>query len=629
MKHRLIILAAVAAGIFGAAISSHAHDCGCYAETRAEGISLCERGFHQKAIEYFEAAKKCSDAPHRNDIDKLIAQCISHMADFRITKLELGNTDQFLEPVCAFELPLYQDNLLYLTPRITYNAARAESLLLGIKIFEPDGLLSGGDENEYSYTTEVQLEPGTDSVLQLSGWGKDTPGSYDPGKYSIEIWCRGKLLVSRDFKVLAGRDPDESHYAIAGEAGEDTPEALLTVKGETETTVEFGTVGAIVHLDVENRTGVDYEVILLPEFCNVTNVTPTGFDLVCDPNKSPAARADWFWVHSEESYVTVNVKQATYAKANYLKVDGTDAGSSCNFDWGGGKTIFYVQTDGPDYDFWGIPGFCHVEKKTPDSFFIVCDENPMFDERSDYFYVQVADLKVQITVTQAGNPNGDRYEDYGDVDQSDFEETYMGSENIVSDPERWLAVIKHIMDNPSSSYNDDSMYKGLKNSEGARSGYGIYYWPVNTYYFGEWEHGERNGMGIYIIGDYSYDFANCPGAKIYVGHWENNLANGIGSCYDEEGNLLYDGVFTNGVPGDDYPNGDEYTGYKFQIFHIEGDSSRWYIGETHFKDRAGWGILMWDDFDCCFGKWIDDNRTNQLFMTRDGSVIEMRDYSVN
>lgn len=631
MRHRLILIAAVAAGLFGAAISSYARDCGCYAETRAEGISLCERGFHQKAIEYFEAAKKCSDAPSRNDIDKLIAQCVAHMTDFRITKLELGNTDQFLEPICAFELPLYQDNLLFLTPRITYNAAKAETILLGVKIYEPDGLLSGGDENEYSYTSEVQLEPGTDQVYQLIGWGKDTPGSYDPGDYRIEIWSRGKLLVSRDFKVLAGRDPDESHYAIAGEAGDDDENAtaLLLVKGEIEPTVEFGKLGAIVHLEVENNTGVAYDTALLPDFCSVENVTPTGFDLVCQPNKSPAARADWFWVFADESYVTVNVKQATYATANYLKVDGSEESASCEFDWKGGKLVFFVQTDGPDYTFWGLPGFCQVDKKTDDSFFLVCEENPMKDERSDYFYVQVADLQVQINVRQAGNPDGESYEDYGDEDQSDFVDTYMGSENIISDPERWLAVLEHMMDNPTTSYDDGAIYKGEKNDEGLRNGYGIYYWPVKSYYIGQWENGERNGMGIYIIGDYTYNFSNCPGARIYVGHWENNLANGVGSCYDEEGNLIYDGVFTDGMPGDDYPNGDEYSGYRFQIYHIDNDPSRWYVGETHNTERTGWGLLMWDDFDCCFGKWIDDNRTNQLFMSRDGSFIEMRDYSIN
>lgn len=636
MTHRTIIIATVVAALFGAAFSSHAHDCGCYAETRAEGISLCNRGFHQKAIEYFEAAKKCSDAPSRNDIDNLIAQCVGHMADFRITKLELGNTDEYMEPVCAFELPLYQDNLLYLTPRITYNSAREESVSLGIKVFEPDGRLSGGDENEYSYQSDVSLEAGTGLVLQLSGWGRATPGSYDPGHYKIEIWCRGKLLVSREFDVFEGRDPDESHYAIAGEAGDDgensesAGEALLLVKGETEPTVQFGMIGAMVHIDVENKTGLDYEIALLPDFCSVENKDESGFDLVCEPNKSPAARSDWFWVFAGETYVTVNVNQATYAKANILKVDGKTDEVSGQFSWQGGKLIFFVETDGPDYTFWGMPGFCHVEKKTDSSFFIVCDENPMKHDRSDYFCVQVAELKVQVNISQEGNPDGESYEDYGDVDQSDFVDTDTGYENVVSNPGLWLEALKHMMDNPTSTYSDGAIYKGLHNSDGLREGYGIYYWPLNSYYFGEWLNGERSGMGVYLIGDFSYDFTNCPGAKIYVGHWENNKANGVGSCYDQYGNLIYDGVFTDGMPGDDYPNGDGYPSYKFQIFHIEsGDIHRWYVGETYGIERHGWGLLMWDDFDCCFGKWDTDLRGYQLFMTRDGSEIEMRDYTIN
>jgi hypothetical protein len=53
------------------------------------------------------------------------------------------------------------------------------------------------------------------------------------------------------------------------------------------------------------------------------------------------------------------------------------------------------------------------------------------------------------------------------------------------------------------------------------------------------------------------------------------------------------------------------------------------VGETYNTNRHGWGILIWDDYDCCFGRWADDLRSteeSQLFMTRDGKEIEMRQY---
>ena len=623
MKKSLLLIGAVLLGMFTASIAAKADNCGCYKDTRAEGISLCNRGLHQKAIEFFLAAKTCNDVPARNDLDDLIAACRAHMSSFTITKLELGNTDNTITPVDMFGDAYASNDLMYLTPRITYNSTRDESVFLGVKVIRPDGSQSGSADDEYTYTQTIEAQAGTGNQLIMLGWGTSAGGSYEPGDYTVEIWSKGQMLASKKVTVLASNNATPE------------PKPTIFVNGVNELDLVFPVTGGTRHIDVKNTEGGGFVTWLLPEFCEVRNVTSKGFDLYCEPNKTPVYRKDCFFVSNTdyEKSATVNVSQESYAKPKKLIIDGKKEGEeiSAEFDFGGGKIIFFVETDSPDYDFWGIPYFCSIDKKTDTSFFLVCTENEYNYERTDYFKVQAGQLEVTIQVSQAANPNGESYEYDGGDYSGDEVDTFMGYNNVLSEPSTWLEVLGHMMENPVKRYDDGSCYKGLLRNDGVRNGYGVYYWPVKSYYFGEWEDGDRTGMGIYIIGDHSYQFSNCPDAVVYVGHFKNNQANGRGSCYDKYGNLLYDGDFVDGVPQDTYPNGDEYeAGYKFQIYHIqEGDLWRWYVGETYYTHRHGWGILIWDDYDCCFGRWSEDARSteeSQLFMTRDGKEIEMRQY---
>ena len=622
MRKSLLLIVAVVAGLFTASLAAKADNCGCYKDTRAEGISLCNRGYHQKAVEFFVAAKTCNDVPANNDLDELIATCRGHMSGFSITKLELGNTDEHLEPVDMFGDAYASGDLMYLTPRITYTSARTESVFLGVKVFRPDGTKAGKDDEEFTYTQTIEATAGSDNQLIMLGWGTKAGGSFEPGDYTVEIWSKGQCIASKTVTVLADNSAVSTGQPIY-------------VNGANELTLEFPITGGTKHIEVKNPNPGEFKPWLLPDFCQILNETSKGFDLYCEPNKTPVYRKDYFLVSDAnfENSATIYVRQESYAKPKKLVIDGKPNGEdiSASFEFGGGKEIFFVETDSPDYDFWGIPYFCTIDKKTETSFFVVCSENESAYDRSDWFKVQAGELEVIIHINQAANPNGERYED-GDGDYSDgAADTYMGYDNVISDSSTWLEVLRHMMENPVKRYDDGSCSKGLLNNQGVRSGYGVYYWPVQSYYFGEWEDGDRTGMGIYIIGDFSYQFNNCPDAVVYVGEFRNNQANGRGSCYDKYGNLIYDGDFVDGVPQDTYPNGDTFeAGYKFQIYHIqEGDLWRWYVGETYNTNRHGWGILIWDDYDCCFGRWADDLRSteeSQLFMTRDGKEIEMRQY---
>lgn len=111
--------------------------------------------------------------------------------------------------------------------------------------------------------------------------------------------------------------------------------------------------------------------------------------------------------------------------------------------------------------------------------------------------------------------------------------------------------------------------------DGDRDGQGTYYFEDGTKYVGEWDNdqfngrgkmtwadgdsyegsylkGKRHGLGTYTTT--SGTLNNCPDCTKYQGYWKENDKHGFGKCYDEYGNLLYDGDFRDGKPTGKYPN---------------------------------------------------------------------------
>ena len=48
---------------------------GCYNKNRNNGISAMNKKDYDRAIRYFEIAKKCDDKPSKNDLDAKIKEC--------------------------------------------------------------------------------------------------------------------------------------------------------------------------------------------------------------------------------------------------------------------------------------------------------------------------------------------------------------------------------------------------------------------------------------------------------------------------------------------------------------------------------------------------------------------------
>ncbi len=122
----------------------------------------------------------------------------------------------------------------------------------------------------------------------------------------------------------------------------------------------------------------------------------------------------------------------------------------------------------------------------------------------------------------------------------------------------------------------DYYYQGDVDGEGRPNGTGLAIYEKNSYYFGEWSHGVRNGKGTwfrYYISQRNKE--NAMGVYMshsYAGEWKNNLPNGQGAeHYDVDISKLEPtrkimiqnvvGNFTDGLyDGEMYANTVDYIG---------------------------------------------------------------------
>lgn len=119
-------------------------------------------------------------------------------------------------------------------------------------------------------------------------------------------------------------------------------------------------------------------------------------------------------------------------------------------------------------------------------------------------------------------------------------------------------------------------YQGDVDSDGKPHGTGLAIYERNSYYFGEWSHGDRSGRGTWFrfyIGQKNK--ANAMGTYVshsYSGEWKNDLPNGEGaehyevdiSTLEKSRKLMIQNVvgnFTNGLyDGELFANTVDYTG---------------------------------------------------------------------
>jgi len=118
-------------------------------------------------------------------------------------KLEHGFTKEGGEVVTDYGQKLLSSKSRYLATRMEANAYRTGRYSFDIKVYE-NGILSTGDtrvEEGYSYNTTVNIHEIGKCTLQLDGWGSNTPGTWGPGRYRVEVWYKGELVDDNIFRI--------------------------------------------------------------------------------------------------------------------------------------------------------------------------------------------------------------------------------------------------------------------------------------------------------------------------------------------------------------------------------------------------------------------------------------------
>lgn len=157
----------------------------------------------------------------------------------------------------------------------------------------------------------------------------------------------------------------------------------------------------------------------------------------------------------------------------------------------------------------------------------------------------------------------------------------------------------------------DYYYKGDVDSDGKPHGTGLAIYEKNSYYFGEWSHGARDGKGtwfrFYINQRNKNNAMGIYMSHLYSGEWAGDLPNGEGAeHYDvdisklapTQGRVLQNvvGSFKNGLyDGDMYADTVDYTG---NIQEWDGVAKEGVF--TLWRDMSAIG-------ECAVWRYVDDH----------------------
>lgn len=155
---------------------------------------------------------------------------------------------------------------------------------------------------------------------------------------------------------------------------------------------------------------------------------------------------------------------------------------------------------------------------------------------------------------------------------------------------RWRQMILLLLDDPDINFDGDR-YMGERRGA-ARHGYGLQAWKDGTLYFGCWRNNAMYGQGIYIApNDHSIrGLTNC---SFCASNYENGVRQGRTACYDEFGDLIYDGPMDGNRPTNEYPSPRSTRSMRFDYLTLA--SGAWYLGETLNGKMDGFGLYVGAD----------------------------------
>jgi len=123
---------------------------------------------------------------------------------FVVTELDFGNTDFDWNWTNEPGSNLMSTEMRYLFPEITYNSNFDGEVTFFIKIIDPSGEIMSNDEispDGFTHTSSLQMNSGSGELLRFGGWGNNETSEYPAGVYTVEIWYKDVLLITREVTI--------------------------------------------------------------------------------------------------------------------------------------------------------------------------------------------------------------------------------------------------------------------------------------------------------------------------------------------------------------------------------------------------------------------------------------------
>lgn len=346
-----------------------------------------------------------------------------------ITSLVFANVDYDGNIIDDFGSKLYVSDLRYLKPKVRFRGLGNvdRDVDIDIKIFDGDGELEtySSSPDGYTYEDQVSVTPGVSSEEYLRGWGSKSGGSFSAGLYRYEIWYNNKKLYQQNVRLYPGSAPmGESNILRINRV------AFGSVDEEGNQNVDFGSTlysGDVKWLNArmyytglnssERNVTLYYRIFDTSGKLKTVDTSPSGFSnsttLTIKPGDNfvtipglgnklgkgyePGNVRVEYWIGGEKLYETTLEIKKKLGSTTYLTVDSKTAVST-SFSSTGGSENFYVKTDAGDWDVWGVPSWCEVNKYTS-SFSLKCKPNTG-STRTDYLLVKAGDKSVRLDIKQ-------------------------------------------------------------------------------------------------------------------------------------------------------------------------------------------------------------------------------------
>ena len=262
----------------------------CYKKNRNNGIAAMKNKDYDKAIKWFDQAKKCPDKPSSNDLDAKIKECnnlkakavkdkntedakkrqqaeerrrqeereqwereqaeenerqMARNAYMTITGVRFYNSNSDGQLLSKDSDILYAPDVKYLLPVLYYDGLADEIRYtqLYCKVFRPNKSMVTftNSPSGYSFSQDVTVYPGSSNSLRLTSWGTAAGGSFDKGNYTIEVYSDSGKMIGTYFCTLMEKTPEIKTAVLTLRCNDSNASIYVNsvYKGRGSCTVEF------------------------------------------------------------------------------------------------------------------------------------------------------------------------------------------------------------------------------------------------------------------------------------------------------------------------------------------------------------------------------------------------------